>query len=102
MDVPGRNLKIPYQNWGGHGHPTPPIKYAPGPGAIIIYVNFLKTMSAKFEVAPSSRINLWSSPKKLQENVSWFFSTLFGSKNNISKVGQNWIMARGLNLLLNQ
>jgi hypothetical protein len=34
----------------------------------------------------------------LQENVLWCFLIVFGSENNISKVGRNRTIRRGLNL----
>ena len=34
-------------------------------------------------------------PKKLQENVLWYFLVLLGPESNISKVGQIWTITKG-------
>ena len=37
-----------------------------------------------------------TNPQKLQENVLWCFLVPFGPENNISKVGQNWTITKGV------
>jgi len=32
----------------------------------------------------------------MQENVLWYLLVLLGAENNISKVGQNWTITKGV------
>ena len=50
------------------------------------------------EIWHHSRVKMLHDPQKLQENVLWCFSVVYGLGKNISKVGRNWTTRKGINV----